>query len=87
MASTSRAALHALVDGLPDDALASAAAILEDLLASQESAPMSAEEEAGIRRGLADAAAGRERPAEEAFALLRAKYGLGGAKHGRDAAE
>lgn len=65
--SALRAAIHVLVDTLAEDQLATA----EMLLSSLEDAPVSPEEEQGIRRGIAAVARGELRDADEVLGRWR----------------
>jgi predicted transcriptional regulator len=64
---TDREALHALVDALPDDALANAVEALRGLATDEA---LSVETEARIRRGIADAERGAVTPAAEVFRAM-----------------
>lgn len=70
-AAPARAALHAMIEALPDHLLDAARSALAHV--QPPDAPTAAEEDA-IRRGLSAAAEGRERDAAEVFAVLRAKH-------------
>ena len=67
--SALRATIHALVDSLPEEHLAAA----EGLLVSLEDAPVSREEEQGIRTGIAAAARGDLHPAGEVLGRWKAR--------------
>lgn len=67
--STSRSTLHALIEALPEESLERALAALAAV--SQDGA-VDVDDEAGIRRGLADVAAGRLVSGDDAFARFDA---------------
>lgn len=66
---SSRAALHLLLDQIPDAALAKVHEVLATLAANDQ---LTAVEEAAIAAGLASAEAGRVIPAETVYAQLDA---------------
>lgn len=66
---SSRAALHLLLDQIPDAALPKVQEVLATLAANDQLTP---EEEAAIEAGLASAAAGRVIAAETVYAQLDA---------------
>jgi predicted transcriptional regulator len=73
---TTRAALHTLLDTLPDDALPEAEAALTEIAANDELTP---EEEAALVKGFASIDAGRTIPAEEVYARIDAMLAAKGA--------
>lgn len=66
---SSRAALHLLLDQIPDAALPKVREVLATLASNDQ---LTAEEEAAIEAGRASAAAGRVIPAEAVYAQLDA---------------
>lgn len=70
MTAPSRASLHALVEQLPEELVATAEHLLADLARPRE---LTDEEEAGLERAIAAADRGEGRPAAEVFARLRAR--------------
>ncbi len=73
---SSRAALHLLLDQIPDAALGKVHEVLATLAANDQ---LTAEEEAAIEAGLGSAEAGRVIPAEAVHAQLDAMLAAKGA--------
>lgn len=70
MTTPSRASLHALVEQLPEELVATAEHLLADLARPRE---LTDEEEAGLERAIAAADRGEGRPAAEVFARFAAR--------------